>query len=281
MEWKAQQRLEAQAETDRREAQAETDRRELLDAQKETDRAQKLADRRQRLADEAADSSRLRGIQASARLRAAVVDKGKRRAIRIDTPSPPPAPIASVSDSDSSDSDTDSNVPAAASTDLHHNHTHASGALCVNYGSITTQGPNALSMGTVVTVRPPPPLPHTHTNSHQTPRGKPGRAPTTPIDAAPLIVLRLRIADTGVIVPVCGVDTLHSVLQGVKAAVSREVRGAVVGLQGEGVMKEWVRMGERWSDVWDEDAWNVLKRRAGRCVRVPVVDVGIVWEFGA
>lgn len=93
--------------------------------------------------------------------------------------------------------------------------------------------------------------------------------------------MRLRIADTGVIVPVCGVDTLDSVMQGVKAAVSREVRDAVVGLQGEGVMKEWVKMRGAWGGVWDENAWMVLKRRAGRCVRVPLVDVGIVWEFGA
>lgn len=136
-------------------------------------------------------------------------------------------------------------------------------------------------MGTVVTVRPPLRCPHTHTNTPQTPRGKPGRAPTTPIDAAPLIVLRLRIADTGAVVPVCGVDTLAGVLETVKTAVSAEVRDAAVGLEGAGEQKEWVKMREGWSAVWDEDRWAVLKRRAGRCVRVPLVDVGIVWAFEA
>lgn len=94
-------------------------------------------------------------------------------------------------------------------------------------------------------------------------------------------MLRLRIADTGVVVPVCGVDTLAQVLQTVKTAVSSEVRDAAVGLEGAGEQKEWVRMREGWNTAWDEDGWAVLKRRAGRCVRVPLVDVGIVRAFEA
>lgn len=95
------------------------------------------------------------------------------------------------------------------------------------------------------------------------------------------MVLRLRIADTGVVVPVCGVDTLAEVLRTVKTAVSAEVRDAVVGLEGAGEMQEWVRMQEGWGKLWDEQAWLAVKRRAGRCVRVPVLDVGIVWVFDA
>lgn len=197
------------------------------------------------------------------RLAGGVVTRGKKRA--LPTPSPP-----------SSDADSDTSDAA-----LHHNHTHASGALCVNYGSIASQGTTAIGMGTLVSVSPPPApvLTHTHTNTPQTPRRKPGRAPTTPVDAPPLVVLRLRIADTGVVVPVCGVDTLAQVLRTVKTAVSAEVRAAAVGLEGAGEMREWVRMGEGWRGRWCEEGWEALKRRAGRFVRVPVVDVAIVWVF--
>lgn len=267
-EWVERQRL-ARARAERLLAAAALEAARIVQEQRVIDVQQQAARR---------DASRL-----------VVRDKGKGRAIVIDSES---EPDESETDTDT-DTEEEEDIPSASANStsdaqdyspLSGNSTRTTGGVCVNYGSIDNQGPAAVGMGTVsLSVSLPPSCSdHKLTTAPQalvTPRKQGSRAPQTPVAGPPLIVFRLRLSDTGAVVPVTGIDSLGMVLMKLKADMNEGVREAVVGLTGAGKVPLWAKLGQRWSAEWDEALWEIVKKRAGRMVVVQTVRVELVWRF--